>query len=496
MAHRARLSAPRAIPDHWPWHQAKWTDLPASRLFGDERRMEAETYLAGGYGLRLALEARKAGWRPLGEYARVWQPSRLKGIQVGPEFGTPFLAATQVFDLRPVPRKFLALERTDSAAERFVSSGQILVTCSGSVGRATLAHAPHENILISHDLLRIEPRQAALWGWLYAYLRAPQTRAMMQAAQYGHIIKHLEPSHLNALPLPVLRDALLEEFNERARHILDQRNRAHTLSLAAEHRFERQFGPLTLTDTGETGFSVRASDLFGQRRRFDALPHQPAVQTIRQHLSQRATGWTRLADAGYQVWLPNRFKRVPADDGVGLLDSSDLFEINPDITKRIADGKFGDAYNARVKAGWLLLARSGQIYGLNGTLTLATAAYEAHVISDHIIRIAPTEQADIRPGYLCVALSHPALGRPLMKSLPYGSSIPEIDTTDVEQLQVVRLAPAEETAIADMAEEAATLRAQADDLENALAADAETLIDRFMAGDQHDVVAVAPPSRS
>ena len=492
MAIRARLSAPRQERDDWPWHHAKWTALSASLLFGGDRRMEADNYLAGGYGIRLAMEARKTGWLPMGKLARVWQPSRLKGIQVSPDYGTPFLAATQVFDLRPVPRKFLSLDRTDNSAERFVSSGMILVTCSGNVGRATLAHAPHENILISHDLLRVEPQQEKLWGWLYAYLRAPQTRAMMSAVQYGHVIKHLEVSHLNALPMPVLRDNLLAEFSRRVREVLNHRNRAHELALVAEARFEQCFGSLTTTDNGEAGFSVRASAaLFGSRRRFDALPHNPVVKAIHEHLGKSAKGFTKLVDAGFSVWLPGRFRRVPAEDGVGLLDSSDLFEINPDITKRIADVNFGDTHNARVKAGWLLLARSGQIYGINGTLTLATEAHESHVVSDHIIRIVPPDKPSIRPGYLCVALSHPELGRPIMKSLPYGSSIPEIEVADVEELEVARLSTAEEDAIADLAEEASALRAKADILENDLAMDAEAILDRFIAGNTQDVV-VAP----
>jgi hypothetical protein len=78
--------------------------------------------------------------------------------------------------------------------------------------------------------------------------------------------------------------------------------------------------------------------------------------------------------------------------------------------------------------------------------------------------------------------SHPNLGRPLVKSLPYGSSIPEIDPTDFSRLEVVRLADKEE-AIADLAEESAALRTQADKKERALSAAAGELIDRFVAGD-------------
>lgn len=490
MALRARLSAPREERNDWPWHNAQWTELSASLLMGGDRRMEAENYLAGGYGIRLAMEARKTGWTQLHRLADVWQPSRLKGIQVSREFGTPFLAATQVFDLRPVPRKFLSLARTDNSKERFVTPGMILVTCSGSVGRATLASKPHEGILISHDLLRVEPKQEKLWGWLYAYLRAPQTRAMMSAAQYGHIIKHLEVSHLNALPLPVLRDELLTDFGTKVRTILEARNKAHSLLAEAEAHFERAIGLPDTSDIGENGFSVRASSFFDGRRRLEGFFHNPAVIAIRTHFARQGLKETRLAECGFDVWLPNRFKRINAEDGIPFLDSSDLFEINPDTSRKIADGDFGDPHQGRVKAGWLMVSRSGQIYGLNGSVAIANKFYEDKVVSDDIIRVAPREGASMRSGYLFIALSHPILGRPLIKAQIYGSSIPHLDVADVQSLEVVRLEASTEEVIADLAEQGAALLAKADLLENDIAAEAEIIIDRFMAGDTRDVVMV------
>ena len=113
------------------------------------------------------------------------------------------------------------------------------------------------------------------------------------------------------------------------------------------------------------------------------------------------------------------------------MDSSVLFEINPDIKKFIVDVNFGDPNNARVEAGWLLLARLGQVYGVNGSTMIAGHVHENKIISDHVIRIAP-DSPTCRVGYLHVAMSHPALGRPRVKALPYGSSIPEIEVADVQ----------------------------------------------------------------
>ncbi|HBJ85669.1 MAG TPA: hypothetical protein DDZ88_17695, partial [Verrucomicrobiales bacterium] len=82
--------------------------------------MEAENYLSSGYGLRLAIEERAVGWQRLGQMARVTQPGRTKGILVAPEHGVPWLAATQIYDIRPIPRKWMAAEKVNDAAQLFV----------------------------------------------------------------------------------------------------------------------------------------------------------------------------------------------------------------------------------------------------------------------------------------------------------------------------------------------------------------------------------------
>lgn len=75
------------------------------------------------------------------------------------------------------------------------------------------------------------------------------------------------------------------------------------------------------------------------------------------------------------------------------------------------------------------------------------------------------------------------MGRPLVKGLAYGSSIPAIEPTDMESFPVARLAPQEEEAIADLAEASAAARSRADLLERELAQQAGALIDHFIAGE-------------
>lgn len=480
MALRARLSAPREAPKQWPWHHAKWGEVKTSIFWGGDRRLEAENYLSSGYGIRLAMDARSTSKMTLGELAEVWQPSRLKGIQVSKTHGTPFLAATQVFDLRPVPRKYLSLNRTDSVPERMVERGQIMVTCSGSVGRATLAHLPHEHTLISHDLLRVTPREAKSWGWIYGYLRSPQGRAMMSAAQYGHIIKHLETSHLNALPVPMLRGDLLDGFNLKATRILDLRIEAFEKAREAEERFAKSFPSLGTILEPPLGFERRARELFGKRRRLDASCFTPTSEQIEEAFKKDACRVDSLADVTDQVFVPGRFKHVYGDGGMPYLDSADILEVNPDITKFVLSLSPKEQKAYHVEPGWLLIPCSGQVYGNIGHSVLATEWHTAKVHTNHLMRVAPNKS--IRSGYLQCVLGHPEFGRPRLVKFAFGSSVPEISPGDALPVAIPRLAPATEEKLADLMDASAVARDKADELEQQLGVEAERLIDLFLEG--------------
>ena len=484
MALRARLVAPPVAPRRdWPWHTLSHGSVRASQLLVGDRRMEAESYLSSGFGVRAEIESRTGGWKRLSDLAKVWMPGRLKGIQVGPDIGTPFLAATQVYDVRPAPRKWLAIARTQDAERRFVRQGMILVTCSGAVGRPTLAYGPHMDTLVSHDLLRVEAIDKRDHGWLYAYLHSPAAQAMMTGAQYGHIIKHLETEHLDALPVPLVDSQTSAKFLSWVEEILRLRNRAHELRNEADERFARAIGPISYR-SGENGFEVRAGELFAGRRRLEASYHVPRATAIRKSFQR----FEALRDVAERVWWMPRFKRFYREEGLPYLSADELFTLNPPENKRILVESDDNHREYFVKSGWIVMACSGQVYGLNGACALMTDHHENVFFSHDLIRIVANPKR-IRAGYLLVALSHRTLGRPLLIRAAYGTSIPHLDPGDVADFPVVRLAPAEEAAIADLAEAGTQAMADADALERRIAHEAT------MAIAQPVVYGTTPPLR-
>lgn len=452
--------------------------------------MEADGYLSSGFGIRAALERRAQWCRPLREYARVWQPGRLKGILVAPSYGTPFLAATQVFDVRPTPRKWLSVEQIDRPDDLRVNKGSILVTRSGTVGRVMIAHGPHLRKLISDDLLRVEVANHAQWGWLYAFLRSSHAREMMLAAQYGHVIKHLETTHLDEILVPMLREDVTKPFTERTERIFAMREEAHQLITDAEDQFEAHLGHPSIPDPGGH-YTTRAAELFGGRRRLEGWYHNRAAHEIARLMRASGNPLVPLQRVTERVWWMSRFKRVFGDQGAPYVSAEELFSVNPPVNKRVMLEQAENADEFFVKRGWLVMACSGQVYGLIGSVALMVEQHERAFLSHDIIRIIPKAE-QIRPGYLHCALGHPVLGRLMVNRYCYGTSIPHIEPTDLADLPIVRLPESAENEIADRMERAAQLRADADELENAITEEAQTIIEDLMVGNGDKVQHLAP----
>lgn len=436
--------------------------LPVSEMAAGDRRLEAEVYLSDGFTVRRAIQCSGLAVSTLGQLAQIWQPSRLKGIRVAPEHGTPFLAATQVFDIWPTPRKWLAPSKTPAISDRYVLPGWILVTCSGTVGNVIISYSAHAHSVISHDLLRVQIEDdPSLRSYVYTFLRTRFGRAMMQGTHYGNVIKHLEVSHLEQIPVPVMA-RLRDEIHERIGDLFATRDEAYRLDMTARQRFADAMSD-QLQPPPEEGYAVRASRLFHGRRRLEAFAYSPDAQLVTQTYQRNAESIVRLGRIA-RVFLPARFRRIYGGEGTTYLDSGPVFKVNPELSKLLTSATPIDFDAYMVKRGWLLMARSGQIYGINGQAILADRWHEGKVITEHIMRIVPEDT--IRPGYLQTVLSHPTLGQPLVVSQAYGTSVPELAAEDIQRLPIPRLTKQEEDEIADAAEKASELRMRANDEED------------------------------
>lgn len=461
--------------------------IRVSAILGGDIRLEASTYLREGYGLtRLANLV--PGHEALGELADIWQPSRLTGYTVPEGKGLPFLTAGQVFEDFPRVRKWLAKPFVPQLESRYVNQNWLLLTRSGMIGNVTAVYPHHLNTVITDDLLRIVPKDPAEYGWLYAYMKTEFFVKIARAAQYGHMIKHIEVAHANAFPVVMPEDNVRRGIGDKAVAAIQLRTRAWELRDEAFKLLERYVGLNHEEALGQlSGLvtqTVSVSQILPMRARLDASTYCGEANRAEEALR----GFTQdaLASVTKSIYLPPRFARVYGERGVPFVTPSDLFDVNAKPTKRIYAKLVANRDQFILRSGELLMVRSGQKYGLLGRVMVLNENHDGLFGSDDPIRIVP-DDTKMRTGYLATFLNDPVLGRPLVVRLAYGTSIPHLDPGDICKLRIPRLGEESEAAIADLMDESVRLSAEADRMENGAIRLAEEQIDAAIGSSSTEV---------
>jgi len=161
------------------------------------------------------------------------------------------------------------------------------------------------------------------------------------------------------------------------------------------------------------------------------------------------------------VFIPGRFRRIYVDDpkhGLPWLSPSDMQRADLSDLRYVSKKYTPMLDRLRIHRRYILLSRSGTI----GNLVYVRADMEGLIGSDDIIRIV-ADPNRIPPGYLYAYLSSP-LGRSLIEQKTYGAVIPHIEAHHVVDLPIPRLDAATEERIHGLIEQAAQLRAEANEL--------------------------------
>lgn len=289
-------------------------------------------------------------------------------------------------------------------------------------------------------------------------------------AKQASVITHLEPEHLNEIPIPDAPIVTKEKINNlitRSYSLRDESN--ELINQAAQMLIEELHLPdISKFDVDDyrknasvETYNVKLSDLNG---RVDASYHVPIVNAIIKHIKKYAESITTVGNKkiSKDVILPPRFARVYVDEGHGkiLIGGKQLFELDPANKKYLSKIKHKKLLDKlEVKKNTILITRSGTI----GKVAFVPQHWEHWIPSDHIIRIIP-ENNNIS-GYLYVFLNS-TYGYHLITHFTYGSVVDEIDDIMVRQIPIPILKDKDvQNSINDLALEANHKRYEAYKLE-------------------------------
>ena len=385
----------------------------------------------------------------------------------------PIYQPSQILDINPKPEKFISSKtQTDIESLRVVRD-QILMTCSGTIGKCTIVSKTLDNKIFSHDLLRIEAIEKADTGYIYAYLKTKIGQSVLTTNNYGAVIQHIEPEHLQNVPIPNAPDSIKLSIHNKVMRSFALRDESNELIAQAEKMMmealhlpdiDSLHPDLYRKNAGVQTYSVQY-DLLNDR--FDASYHLPIVSKIIDCLLDSGATILPMGDESLtnKIFLPLRFKRVYVDETYGkvFFGGKELLELDPSGKKYLSTL----IHNKRIeeqlllRENMILVTRSGTV----GKVNIASKHWQNWIANDHVLRVLSKSKENA--GYLYIWLNS-EYGKALVERFIYGSVVDEIEPEHLRILPIPILSDASMMkTINDLALQANALRSEAYYLEQA-----------------------------
>lgn len=466
------------------WMPSPYTTVPAHWLFNSENRLDGRYYTAevnsafrliNDCGLPIELlENLVDDIFVLDRFRRIYARDETSGW--------PYLSASESLEFRPSSTRYIAKDHAPRKAKlHFSQSGWLLVSASGTVGRMSIATERLSKYFLTHDLIRIVPKESTYIGYLYAYLISNIGQVLIEKDQYGSAINHLEPHHLAKVPVPIMPEEVQSEIHANIMRVYALRDESNDLLTRAENLLHTKLGlpkfnenlvpylalpitpsiPSSISDIQyPKAFSIKVSEI---EERFDASFHVPIAKTAVSLLRNCNFEPVQLGEMCIGVQLPPRFKRiyVTKDHGVPFLQSSHIPQTRYHDLKYISKkANAKHIHECLVYQGYVLITRSGTV----GRIGLVTSTTDKWAASEHMLRIVPDLNRG-HPGYIAAFLLTP-YGQHQLKSKIYGGVVDELTPEDTSSLWIPNAPMDVQSAIGDLVIEAFEKKDEASNIEN------------------------------
>lgn len=462
----------------------KWCSVPLSEVRERGLRLEAAVYDVESRAARESVVNGRFGWKPLagkdGFAENTFYPGRFKRVYCPSGHGIPFFLPSQLMEVNPVPEKFISAV-TDCPIDALrLKEGTIALARSGSIGPISFVSKTMAGKVFSDDVIRMSFRFSDDAGYVYAFLKSHAGQLLLCGSQYGAVITHIEPEHLDSIPVPDAPPATKTRIHEAIAKSYALRDESNDLLHKATALLQEALDLPSIVDIDGSSspraekprtFDVRLRDLAG---RLDGSYHVPVVRTIEMRLASSGSEIATVGDprVSKQIILPGRFKRVYVEEGYGkvFIGGKQLGELDPSNKKYLSVAHHGKQIERQLtlRKNMTLVTCSGTI----GRVALVGRHWDGWTASQHILRVVPA--SDDIAGYLYVWLSS-EWAKPLILRHSYGAVIDEIDDSQLSSVPVPLLPdPATLAGINRLALTASALRTEAYDLEQSALRDMET----------------------
>jgi type I restriction enzyme S subunit len=405
-------------------------------IYEEGLRLDSGPYMSGALEAKMLLEKLsstqnlhevtfkgKSGIFHAGRKRRHWVDNS--------EYGIPFLSSSDILkaDLSRLP--FISKKQIENTPEFLIHEGWTLVTRSGTIGRMTIARQDMDGLACSEHVMRIVPdKDKILPGYLYTYLSSRFGVPLVVSGTYGSIIQSIEPEHVYHLPVPRFKPEIENNICKLADNAASNRVKASSLLNRSLSLLKEKLGLKEIQGKDKI-FTYQNSHSL--RTRLDAFYFSEANKSAK-NIFESTDCLTRLEEVS-EVFIPNIFKRRYADDptyGYPYITGADVFELAPTSDKYLMK-TVAKENQLVLEKGMILIQEAGQLSGLIGHSVQVGSYLNGFACTNNMVRVTPFNPED--RGYIFTVLSS-EYGVRLIQRESAGSSIPHIEVSRVQNLEI------------------------------------------------------------
>lgn len=430
-----------------PEDEIKWCSVALSEVLSNDNRLEASVFKVEAKHAREELQNCKYGetlTKLCGTNSftdEAFYPGRFKRIYLDKsEEAIPFFLPSQLNEIYPKPSKWISNLTYTNFEQLKPKTNTILLTRSGTIGNCTYVSKTLAGKIFSDDVIRIHMNNEYDCGYIYAFLKTNIGQLLIKTNNYGSVISHIEPKHLENILIPNPPEILKKEIHNLIVKSYDLRDESNDLIDEAEKLFIEElklppiedFKPKYFDKEKDIrNFEVSLSKL---NNRFDGSYHIPLVDCIKKHLQEQALSIKFINnDLNAQIVLPGRFSRTYVDEaqGVKFIGGKDLFQLNPSTEKFLSKRVHEKIIQTQlgIKENDLIMPSRGTI----GRLLLAPKHFEGWAISDNLMRIT-FDDKDIVGYIYCFFNSE--YGKILLEREIYGGVVNAIEPAHLCEIPI------------------------------------------------------------
>ncbi len=422
----------------------KWCSVSLSDVIARGKRLEASVFDVEAKQAWQTVINNRFGIKYLGTsnglIDNAYYPGRFKRIYCSKGNGVAFYLPSQMTDVYPKPDKYISKITKCSLDELRLKAQTLLLTRSGTIGTISYVSKTLENTVFSDDVIRVTFKDAVDLGYTYTFLKSSIGQKILTTNGYGSVITHLEPEHLNEIPIPNAPTDIKQRINnliidsyrlrDESNELIDSATQLLVDELHLPDISEFEVDDYKKEAPVET-FNVKLSDLNG---RADASYHLPIVDAIINHLRKYAEEVTTVGDEriSSDIILPGRFKRVYVDKeyGVRFLGGKELNQLDPSTEKYLSKKAHANQLkdSLGIKPNSLLTPARGSL----GEVVFPPKHFIGWAISDNLMQIL---SFDSICGYLYIFLNT-EYGKTLIQRFTYGGVVDAIEPEHIKQVVI------------------------------------------------------------